>query len=95
MNNGRACQDDRPPRQLTAQNFEGASRISADTLAAATGLKIGGQLSPETVNAARRAILDAYAKSPPGNVPPLKCKMQTTVEGHVTLTWIIDETTEM
>jgi hypothetical protein len=92
MNDGRAGPDALPLRRLKAQNFEGALRISADRLAAATGLRIGEQLSPETVNAARRAILDAYAKPPSGVVPALKCKMQTTVEGNVTLTWIIDET---
>jgi outer membrane protein assembly factor BamA len=81
----------RPHRYLDAQHFEGASRIAASALAAATGLNKGATLSPEMVNAARRAILDMYAKSSPGPVPSLKCRMQTTIEGKVTLTWIIGE----
>lgn len=81
----------RPDRRLKGQNFEGAFRISANVLDAAIGLKKGDQLTPEKVNAARRTILDMYAKCMPGQVLSLKCKMQTTVEGLVTLTWIIDE----
>jgi len=74
-----------------AQYFEGTSRISASDLAAATGLKKGDRLSPEKLNAVRRTILEKCAKSMPGQVPPLKCRMQITIEGNVTLTWILGE----
>jgi outer membrane protein assembly factor BamA len=92
MSDGPAVQGGgRPLRYLESQHFEGAAHISANTLASVTGLNKGDALSPETVNAARRAILDLYATSVPGPAPSLKCKMQTTIEGKVTLTWIIGE----
>jgi outer membrane protein assembly factor BamA len=79
------------PRTLEAQNFEGASHISAGALAAATGLKKGDPLSPQKINAARRAILALYAKSAPGKPLTLKGKMQVKPGGKVTLTWVINE----
>jgi hypothetical protein len=81
----------RPARFLEAQHFEGARRLALTTLAAASGLTKGDSLSPERVNAARMAIMAAYATLAPGQTPAIKCKMQTTVEGRVTLTWIIAE----
>lgn len=80
-----------PNRHLEAQNFEGASHISADALIAATGLKKGELLSPEKVNAARRAILAEYARFMPGRVASLKVRMRIRPDGEVTLTWIISE----
>jgi outer membrane protein assembly factor BamA len=59
-------------RRLESQNFAGASRISASALAAATGLKQGDPLSPEKINAARQAIVAAYAKTMSGNVVSIK-----------------------
>jgi outer membrane protein assembly factor BamA len=81
----------KPGRRLEAQEFEGASRISASALAAATGLKTGDLLSPEKVNAARQAILALYGKFMPGQVPSLKGKMQVRPDGRARLTWIIGE----
>ena len=78
-------------RRLKTQNFEGASRISASALAAATGLKPGDTLSREKINVARQAILALYAKSVPGKAPSLKGKMQGTAAGDVNLTWIVGE----
>jgi hypothetical protein len=80
-----------PPRFLAAQFFEGAFRISADALSTATGLKKGDLLTPKLVNAVRQIIIDKYAELLPGAAPSLRCKMQTTVEGNVTLTWVIGE----
>ena len=81
----------KPAGHLKSQNFEGASRISAGDLAAATGLKQGDQLWPEKINAARQAIVALYAKSMPGKAISLKARMQTAADGEVTLTWIIAE----
>jgi lipid-binding SYLF domain-containing protein len=81
----------RPADHLVAQSFEGASRVSAADLAAATGLKPGDPVSPERINAARQAIVDLYAKVTPGPAPTLKGRMRTTPKGEVTLTWIIGE----
>ena len=81
----------KPAGHLKSQNFEGASRISAGDLAAATGLKQGDQLWPEKIRAAREAIVAAYAKSVPGKAITLKARMQTQADGDVTLTWIIGE----
>lgn len=77
--------------RLKSQSFQGASRISADALAAATGLKPGDPLSPEKINAARQAIVALYARSMPGKALSLKGKAQTAADGEVTLTWIIGE----
>jgi hypothetical protein len=82
---------DKRARRLDAQIFEGATRVSTIALAAATGLKKGDQLSPDNVNAARRAILAEYAKVMPGKVVSLKGKMRTRPDGEVTLTWVIGE----
>ena len=82
---------DRPDRRLVAQKFEGVSQISAGALEAATGLTPGDTLLPDKVNTARRAILDLCVQRFPGQTPSLKCRMQTTIEGDVTLTWIITE----
>ena len=81
----------RPVRRLVAQRFEGASDIPADALRAATGLMDGDMLSPDKVNSARQAILDLCARNFPGQAPSLKCRMHTTIDGNVTLTWIIAE----
>jgi outer membrane protein assembly factor BamA len=82
-----------PPRtrHLEAQNFEGVSRISAGALAAAIGLKKGDKLSPEKINAARRAILAMYAKAMPGKTLTVKGRMQMKPDGKVTLTWVVNE----
>jgi len=82
---------DKRVRYLETQNFEGASRIPASALAAATGLRKGDHLSPEKLNAARRTILDLYAKSMPGKTVSLKINMRTKADGEVTLTWMIGE----
>ncbi len=79
------------PHYLKVQNFEGASRISASSLAAATGLKPGDRLPPAKIDAARQAIVAAYAKALPGKPLSLKGKMQTAPSGAVVLTWIIGE----
>lgn len=81
----------KPAGHLKSQNFEGASRISAGDLAAATGLKQGEQLWPEKIRAARDAIMAAYAKSAPGKAITLKARVQTQADGDITLTWIIGE----
>jgi hypothetical protein len=78
-------------RHLELQSFEGDFRISASTLAAATGLKTGDQLSPQNLNAARRAILAAYAATMPGKAISLKARMQTRLDGRTTITWIVTE----
>lgn len=77
--------------RLKSQSFQGASRISAAALAAATGLKPGDPLSPEKINAARQAVVALYARSMPGKAPSLKGRAQTAADGQVTLTWIIGE----
>jgi hypothetical protein len=79
------------PRNLDMQKFEGATRISAGALAAATGLKQGEPLSQEKLGSARKAIAAAYAKAMPGRVVTIKGKMQIKPDGKVTLTWIIGE----
>jgi outer membrane protein assembly factor BamA len=78
-------------QHLAAQNFEGASGISASDLAAATGLKEGDPLSPEKINAARQAIVALYAKATPGKMVSVRGRMQTHGKGELTLTWIIAE----
>ena len=78
-------------RSLEVQNFEGASRISTAALSAATGLKIGDELTPQKVNAARQAILAMYAKAAPGKPLALKARMQVKPGGKVNLTWLIHE----
>ncbi len=77
--------------QLEAQHFEGATRVPADTLSKATGLKPGDALSPETLNAARRGIVAAYAKVAPGKAVGITGKMQAKDDGTAVLTWIIHE----
>jgi outer membrane protein assembly factor BamA len=79
------------PHHFEAQRFEGATRIPASTLSAATGLRSGDLLSPEKINGARRAILAAYAKSVPGKTINVVCRMQTKPDGKATLTWVIRE----
>jgi outer membrane protein assembly factor BamA len=86
-----AAHPGKPGRHLEVQEFEGASRISASALAAATGLKTGDLLSPEKVNAAREAILALYGKRMPGQMPSLKGKLQIRPDGKARLTWIIGE----
>ncbi|HEY3638110.1 MAG TPA: hypothetical protein VGK90_08140 [Rhizomicrobium sp.] len=81
-----------PRKWLDAQKFQGFTQIPDSDLAAATGLNRGDELTPNLVNAARLAILDLCAKSNSGSPSSLKCRMQTTIEGKVTLTWIIAET---
>jgi hypothetical protein len=82
---------DKRTRHLEVQSFEGATRLSPRVLATATGLKKGDQLSPDKVNAARRAILAQYARLMPGKIISLKVKMRTMPDGAVTLTWILGE----
>ena len=75
---------------LEAQNFEGASHISAKSLAAVTGLKSGDQLTRQKLIGAQRAILAAYAKSMPGKKISLKARLQRR-PGEISVTWIIGE----
>jgi outer membrane protein assembly factor BamA len=82
---------DKRNRRLDAENFQGATRVSPGVLAAATGLKKGDPISPDTVNAARHAILAQYAKVMPGKTVTLKGKIRTKPDGAVTLTWVITE----
>lgn len=79
------------PRHFETQRFEGATRISASILSAATGLRSGDLLSSEKINGARRAILAAYAKSAPGKTIDVVCKIKTKPDGKATLTWVIRE----
>jgi outer membrane protein assembly factor BamA len=76
---------------LGAQAFEGATAISTSALAAATGLKPGDALSQDRINAARQAIVNAYAMALPGRTPSIKGRMQIKGDGGVVLTWIIGE----
>lgn len=78
-------------RQLEAQHFEGAKRIPAETLSKATGLKPGDTLSRDTLNAARRGIVEAYAKAVPGKSIGITGKLQAKPDGTAVLTWIIHE----
>jgi outer membrane protein assembly factor BamA len=78
-------------RHVEAQHFEGALRISASALSTATGLRPGDLLTPDKINAARRRILAAYAKSVPGKTVSIVCKMQTKPDGRATLIWVIHE----
>ena len=81
----------RQHHQLVAQHFEGATRVSADALSKASGLKPGDTLSPDTLNAARRGIVAAYAKVAPGKAVGITGKMQAKPDGTAVLTWIIHE----
>lgn len=81
----------RQRHQLEAQHFEGATRVSADALSKASGLKPGDALSPDTLNAARRGIVAAYAKIAPGKSVGIAGKMQARPDGKAVLTWIIHE----
>jgi len=78
-------------RQLEAQHFEGATRVSADALSKATGLKPGDTLSRDTLNAARRGIVEAYAKAIPGKPIGVTGKLQGKPDGTAILTWTIHE----
>jgi outer membrane protein assembly factor BamA len=76
---------------LKSEMFEGATRLSATDLAAATGLKPGDTLSFEGIRLARQGLLDLYAKAAPGNPPSIRSKMQMAADGQVVLTWLIGE----
>jgi outer membrane protein assembly factor BamA len=76
---------------MKAQAFEGATRISARDLSAATGLKPGDTLSYEKIRAAHDAILALYARSAPGKAPTIRSRAQVSGTGEITLTWLIGE----
>ena len=76
---------------LKSQTFEGATRISAGELAAATGLKPGDTLTFTTIKAAHDAILAVYAKSAPGKPPMVRSRAKITGDGKVSLVWLITE----
>jgi len=78
-------------RQLEAQHFDGATRVSADALSKATGLKPGDTLSRDTLNAARRGIVEAYAKAVPGKSIGITGKLRAKRDSTAVLTWIIHE----
>jgi outer membrane protein assembly factor BamA len=79
------------PHKLEAQHFDGAKRVSADTLSKASGLKPGDTLSRDTLNAARRGIVEAYAKVAPGKSVGITGRLQAKPDGTAILTWIIQE----
>ena len=76
---------------LTSQSFEGATRIPAGDQAAATGLKPGEALTFEKVKAAHDALLALYARTAPGKAPTIRSRAQVSVDGRVSLTWLISE----
>jgi hypothetical protein len=78
-------------KPLRSQSFEGATRLPAGALAAATGLKPGDVLSVEKIRAAHDAILALYAHSAPGKAPTLRTRAQASGDGQVTLTWLLTE----
>ena len=52
---------------------------------------IGDALSPDILNAARRGIVEAYAKVVPGKSIGITGKLQAKPDGRAVLTWIIHE----
>jgi hypothetical protein len=86
-----------PRRVLESQTFVGASHLSPQVLAKATGLTPGASLSITKLNAARRSILAVYGKVMPGKPITLKLRMQTRLSlkpqsvPETRLTWIIGE----
>lgn len=79
------------PRHLTAQSFQGGGGIPTSDLAAATGLKPGDLLSPEKMAAARRAIIEVYAKALPAKAVTVRGKLQGKETGDLALTWVITQ----
>ncbi|HEY2447160.1 MAG TPA: hypothetical protein VGI20_15610 [Rhizomicrobium sp.] len=80
-----------PVRILVSQSFVGASHVSPEILARATGLRPGTTLSVGKLNAARRSILAAYGKALHGKPINLKLRMQTrhsVKPGTVPETWL-------
>ncbi len=75
--------------RLAVQRFEGATRLSPQTLQAASGLSIGQALTPSSLIAARAAILRAYAKGRSGGAIGLTAKVQRKPDGQVILTWMV------
>lgn len=78
-------------RQLEALRFEGASRVPADALARASGLRPGDLITPQKLDAARKGIVAAYAKAIPGKTVQITGKMQAKDNGKVVMTWIVRE----
>jgi hypothetical protein len=76
---------------LTSQSFEGATRLPASDLAAATGLKPGDMLTFEKIRAAHSALLALYARSAPGKAPTIRSKAKISSDGRVSLIWMINE----
>jgi hypothetical protein len=76
---------------LNAQTFEGATRIPASELAAATGLKPGDTLTFSTIKAAHDAIVALYARSAPGKPPLVRSRAKIAGDGRVSLVWLISE----
>lgn len=76
-------------RRLESQHFEGLSNIPTSALSAATRLKPGDTLSPENIDAARRAIMALFANSPNGTALTVKIKIQVRPNNEAALTWII------
>jgi len=91
------------PPLLLSQKFDGASRLSADALAKAAGLKIGDALPHDKIKGAHQALIDAYARAMPGKAVTIKARLQiipgekpnpadkTTPADKVNLTWLIVE----
>lgn len=76
---------------LVSQEFEGLTGVPAGILARISGLKTGDLLSPEKVEAARRALLAEAKKLDGHNRLTLKVRIQSKPPDKAALTWIFGE----